>query len=107
MGLEVCPLVFLVHFAHLIVVVLIESPLPKADPAPIMFPPVLREAQRGISNSPLLLSLMGWCIRPLRLVMTMHLWALGQECEQVGIFMIFSSHVLPAQRTLSVLGPKL
>ena len=63
-----------------------------------MFPPVLGKAQRGISHFPRLLSLTGWCFPPLALVMTIRF-------RVVCIFMIFPSHVLPAGRRLSILGP--
>ena len=104
MGLEVCPLVLLVHLARF-VVVLMGWPFPIADLAPTLFPPVLDEAQRGISNSPRLLSLTGWCFPPLALVMTIRFRVVGHEREEVCIFMIFPSHVLPAGRRLPILGP--
>ena len=72
----------------------------------IMFLPVLGKAQRGISNSPRLLSLTGWCFPPLALVMTIHFCVVGHEREDVCIFMIFPSYVLPAARRLSILGPQ-
>ena len=70
-----------------------------------MFPPALGEAQRGISNSPRLLSLTGWCFPPLGLVMTIRFCVVGLERKEVCIFMIFPSHVFPAGRRLSILGP--
>ena len=103
-GLEVCPLVLLVHLAHF-VVVLMGSPFPITDPAPTMFPPLLGKAQRGISNSPLLISLTGCCFPPLALVMSIRFRVVGHEREEVCIFMHFPSHVLPAGRHLSILGP--
>ena len=104
MGLELCPLVLLVHLARF-VVVLMGSPFPITDPAPTMFLPVLGEPQREISHSPWLLSLTGWCFPPLALVMTIRLCVVGHKREEVCIFMIFRSHVLPAGRRLSIHGP--
>ena len=101
---DVCPLVLLVHLARF-VVVLMGLPFPMADPAPTMLPPVLGKAQRGISNSPRLLSLAGWCFPPLALVMTIRFCVVGYEHEEVCILMIFPSHVLPAGLPLSISGP--
>ena len=103
-GLEVCPLILVVHLAHS-VVVLMGSPFPIADPAPTMLPPVLGKGQQGISNSQRLLSLTGWGVPPLGLVMTIRFRVVGQERKEVCILMIFPSHVLPARRRLSILRP--
>ena len=70
-----------------------------------MFLPVLGKAQRGIPNSPRLLSLTGWCFPPLALVMTIRFRVVGYKREEVCIFMIFPSHVHPAGQRLSILGP--
>ena len=104
-GLEVCPLVVLAHFARF-VDVLMGMPFPIADQACTMFPLVVCKAQRGISNIPRLLSLTGWCFPALALVMTIRFRVVGHEREEVCIFMIFQSHVLPARRCLSNLGPR-
>ena len=76
-----------------------------ADPASTMFPPIFGKAQQGISNSLWLLSLTGLCFPLLALVMTIRLRVVGYKREQVCIFMVFSSHVLPARRCLSILRP--
>ena len=103
-GLEVCPLVLLLHFARF-VVVLMGLPFAMADSAPTMFSPVPGKAQRGISNSPGLLSLTGWCFPPLALVMTIRLRVVGHKRDEVCILMIFLSHVLPPGRPFPILGP--
>ena len=70
-----------------------------------MFPPVLGKAQRGVSNSPRLLSLKGWCFSPLALVITIRFCVVCHKREEVCILMIFPSHVLPARQRLSILRP--
>ena len=104
-GLEVCRLVLLVHFAHFMVV-LMGSPFSITDRAPTMFPPLLFKAQRVIFNFWRLLSLIGCCFSPIGLVMNIRFRVVGQEREEVGIFMIFLSHVLPAGQHLSIPGPR-
>ena len=103
-GLEVCPLILVVHIAHS-VLMLMGSPFPIADPAPTMLPPVLGKAQKGISNSQRLLSLTRWCVPPLGLVKTIRFRVVGQGRKEVCILMIFPGHVLPAGRRLSILRP--
>ena len=65
-----------------------------------------RKSSTRISNSPRLLSLTRWCFPPLGLVMTIRFPIVGHKPQEVGIFMMFPSHVFPAGRHLSILGPQ-
>ena len=78
------------------------APLPIADPASTLFPPVLGKAQRGIFYSPRLFTL-GWCFTPIAPVMTIRFRVVGHEREEVCVFMIFPSHILPTGGCLSIL----
>ena len=80
---------------------------PIADTAPTMLPPVLGKAHRGIYNSQRLSCLTVWCFPPLILVMTIPFCVVGHKREEVGIFIIFPSHVLAARRSLCILAGKL
>ena len=70
-----------------------------------MLPPVLRKAQRGISNSPRLSSLTGLCLPTFGVALTIRFRFVGQKREEVCIFTIFPSQVLSASRFLSILVP--
>ena len=92
------------HFARF-VAVLMGLPFPIADPVPAMFLPVVGKYQREISNSPRLLSLTGWCFPPLGLVITIRFGVVGHGDEEVCVVIILPSHVLPAERHVSIVRP--